>query len=54
MWVDEDDVDDNPPGEEMEKESYTILRMSVTPAAVPPPTNTPEPATPTTPPPSEP
>ncbi len=53
MWVDEDDVDDNPPGEEVEKETYTVFRMTVAPAA-PPPTTTPEPATPTTPPPSEP
>jgi cell division septation protein DedD len=52
MWVDEDDADDNPPGEEVEKETYTVFRMSITPAATPPPATTPEPAAPATPPPS--
>jgi hypothetical protein len=46
FWVDEDDADDNAPGEKMEDETYTILRMTVTPAAAP----TPPPAAATPPP----
>jgi hypothetical protein len=53
MWVDEDDADDNPPGEEVEDETYTVFRMTVVPAAAPPPATTPEPAAPVTPPPAQ-
>jgi hypothetical protein len=58
MWIDEDDVDDNPPGEKVESETYTIHRISVgapggtgmadTSRTMTPPT--PAPAAPVTPP----
>src|SRR5262245_3442026 len=53
MWVDEDDVDDNPPGEKVESEVYTIHRMELGQAqSSPPATDIPPPAAPT--PPAEP
>jgi hypothetical protein len=46
MMVDEDDVDDNPPGEKVESEVYTIHQISVVEAQAPPITDVPPPATP--------
>lgn len=52
VWVDPDDADDNPPGEKIEKETYTIHRIQVA-AAEPPKTAAPPPAQTQAPPPVE-